>query len=150
MILNSIIGSIMNMSADIYIQQGTQTTSGTIARQWVYHRTIPCKIEPVAMGTSIDRADNKAFDVGRENSYVERIQLKMKSPELLSRRWRIGSIRDNAGDVVYKEIDIYGQPDTMFDITACRAELDPLGRISYYETTLQRVMVQDNDTVADK
>ena len=37
----------------------------------------------------------------------------------------------------------------IFDVTASHAEVDPLGRVSYYETTLQRVMIQKNDTISN-
>lgn len=146
--INSYIGSIMNMKCDVYIQQNSQTKSGTIARQWVYHITIPCKIEPLKTGGALGRGDNKVFDHGPDNSYDEIFQLKMKSPVPLSRRYRVSSIRDNRGGVVYKELDRYGQPDMIFEVTSNHAELDPLGKISYYETTLKRVEVQRNDSTS--
>ena len=137
------------MSADIYIQQNTQAASGDVLREWVYHKTVDCKVEPLKSGGALNRADNKTFDADANNAYLERFQLKMKSPEALSRRWRISSIRDNAGVVIYKELDRYGHPDMIFDVTASHAEVDPLGRVSYYETTLQRVMIQKNDTISN-
>jgi hypothetical protein len=144
--INSFIGSIMNMTAEIYIQQNTQADSGNVTRQWVYDKTLDCKIEPIKSGGALGRSDNKTFDYGSDNSYQERFQLKMKSPEPLSRRWRVSGIKDISGNSIYKEIDRYGQPDMIFDVTASHAELDPFGKISYYETTIQRVMVQQNDS----
>jgi hypothetical protein len=144
--INSFIGSIMNMNAEIYIQQNTQGSSGNIIREWVYDRTIDCKVEPIKAGGALNRSDNKTFDYGPDNSYQERFQLKMKSPQPLSRRWRVSGIKDISGNSIYKEIDRYGQPDMIFEVTASHAELDPFGRISYYETTIQRVLVQQNDS----
>lgn len=145
--INSLIGSLMNMTADILIQQNSQNSSGTISRQWIYHTTIPCKVEPLGTGGALGRADNKIFDAeGANNAYSERFQLKMKSPIALSRRYRVTSIRSSDGTVVYKEIDKLNTPDMIFDVTANHAELDPFGKIHYYETTLQRVLVQKNDT----
>lgn len=143
--INSLIGSVMNMTADIYVQQNTQTKSGAISRAWVYHTTVDCKVEPLKSGGALNRADNKTFDAGDKNSYLERFQLKMKSPVPISRRSRVSSIRGSDGQVIYKEIDRIDMPDMIFDVTASHAEIDPLGRVSYYETTLQRVLVQDND-----
>ena len=38
----------MNMTADVMIQQNVQSeTSGVIQREWLYDRTIRCKIEPI-------------------------------------------------------------------------------------------------------
>ena len=144
---NSFIGSIMNMKADVYIQQNSQDSTGNIVREWVYSRTIACKVEPIKAGGALNRADNKTFDAsGVDNAYLERFQLKMKSPDAVSRRFRVSSIRDSNDNVVYKELDRYGLPDMIFDVTASHAEIDPLGKVSYYETTIQRVMVQKNDT----
>lgn len=146
MMLNSFIGSIMNMSCEIYSQQNSQSQNGNITREWVYHQTIPCRIEPMKLGGPDSRSDNKYFDYGPDNTYSEKMQLKMKSPIYLSKRSRISAVKDNYGVVIYKEFDKYGQPDMIFEVTACRAEIDPLGRVSYFETTMQRVEVQQNDT----
>jgi hypothetical protein len=70
----------------------------------------------------------------------------MKSPINLSKRWRVTAVRSNNGEVIYKEIDRYGNPDMIFEVTASHAEIDPLGKISYYEITLKRVPIQKNDT----
>jgi hypothetical protein len=146
--INSLIGSIMNMKCDVYAQQNTQTGTGNIAREWVYDRTIYCRIEPIKLGGSMNRGDNKAFDSGENNFYSEHFQLKMKSPVQLSKRSRISSIRDSSNNSIYKEIDRYGHPDMIFEVTASRAEIDPLGRVSYYEITIQRVEVQRNDSTS--
>lgn len=146
--LNSLIGSIMNMSCDIYVQQNSQTSSGNVSREWVYDKTVNCRIEPIKLGGASGTTDNKTFDSGNESRYYEPLQLKMKSPIQISKRSRISSIRDNLGNVIYKEIDRYNQPDMIFEVTASRAEIDPLGKVSYYETTMQRVEVQKNDATS--
>jgi hypothetical protein len=138
----------MNMKCDVYAQQNTQTSTGNIAREWVYDRTIDCRIEPIKLGGSTNRGDNKSFDSGENNFYSEHLQLKMKSLIQLSKRSRISSIRDSNNNSIYKEIDRYGHPDMIFEVTASRAEIDPLGRVSYYEITIQRVEVQRNDSTS--
>lgn len=145
--LGSYISSIMNMTADIYIQQNIQSeSSGVIKREWVYDKTIQCKIEPLKSAGSGNRNDNKRFDIGQHNEYDERFQLKMKCLVPMSKRWRVSSIRTNDGKQVYTEIDRYDTPDTTFDVTASHAVLDPLGKISYYEVVLQRVHIQNDNT----
>lgn len=143
---NSYMGSIMNMTADVYVQQNTQSeNSGVILREWVYDQTIPCKIEPVKGGAG-SRYDNKRFDIGKHNEYDEKLQLKMKCLVRFSKRWRISGIRSSDGQQVFTEIDRYDQPDTAFDVTASHAVLDPFGKIAYYEVTLQRVHIQSDNT----
>jgi hypothetical protein len=145
---SSFISSIMNMYADIYMQQNVQDPdTGSIAREWVYEKTIQCKIEPIKSRGTNTKGDNKIFTAGdnTRGGYDENLQLKFKGLELLSKRWRIGSIRTSDNQQVFIEIDKYGQPDTMFDVSASHAVLDPFGKLSYYEATLHRVPVQTND-----
>jgi len=138
----------MNMSVEIYTQQNVQDPgTGSISRQWVYHKTIACKIEPIkSRGTNM-RGDNKVFSSANNSGagYDEDLLLKMKCTELLSKRWRINSIRSNDGRQVFVEIDKYNQPDSVFEVGSSHAVLDPFGKISYYEATLHRVPVQNND-----
>ena len=146
--LNSFITSIMNMNADIYKQQNFQDPgTGSISREWVYEKTIQCKVEPTkARGTST-KGDSKSFSLNQnaQAEYNEGLQIKLKSTELLSKRWRVSTIRSSDNEQVFIEIDKYNQPDTIFEVMSSHAVLDPFGKISYYETILVRVQVQDND-----
>jgi hypothetical protein len=146
--LNSFITSIMNMKADIYKQQNFQDSStGAISREWVYEKTIPCKIEPIQARGTNTKGDSKGFSSTQnaQAEYNEGLQIKLKSTELLSKRWRINTIRSSDNQQVFIEIDRYNQPDTIFEVMSSHAVLDPFGKISYYETILVRVPVQDND-----
>jgi hypothetical protein len=138
----------MNMKVDIYKQQNFQDPgTGAISREWVYEKTINCKVEPLkAKGTST-KGDNKVFGTGQnaQAEYSEGLQIKLKCTELLSKRWRVTTIRSSDNQQVFVEIDKYNQPDTVFEVMSSHAVLDPFGKISYYEATLIRVQVQDND-----
>ena len=135
------------MKADIYVLQAVQSSgSGSIQRQWVYDHTVQCKIEPVKTRGSSNKADNKSFDNGKFDEYAESLQLKMKMLEQVSKRWRVSRIRSNDNKQVYYEFDKLDQPDTIFDIMASHAVLDPFGRISYYEVTLKRAEIQNDIT----
>jgi hypothetical protein len=145
---SSVIGSIMNMTAQIYIQQNTQdSNTGAISRAWVYDKTIPCKVEPIKTRGTSSRGDNKSFNPANnaQGSYDERLQLKIKTLQLLSKRWRVDFIRSSDGQQVFFEVDRYGKPDSIFEVTSSHAVLDPFGKISYFESSLVRVSVQDND-----
>lgn len=141
------IGSIMNMTADVFVQKNIQSEiSGSLKREWVYDQTIKCKIEPLKSSGGANRYDNKRFDIGKHNEYDEKLQLKMKCMVPFSKRWRVSTIKSSDGKQVYVEIDKYDTPDTIFDVTASHAVLDPFGKVAYYEVTLQRVHVQNDNT----
>jgi len=144
--INSLIGSIMNMKCDVYIQQNTQTSSGAIQRSWVFHNTIDCRIEPIKAGKSVNASDNKTFNTSGDKSYEESLELKLKSAIPLSKRYRITRVRTNDDVTAYKELDRYNTPDMIFEVMTSHAEIDPLGKIHYYQSTIKRVPVQENDT----
>jgi hypothetical protein len=143
----SLVGSVMNMTADILVQQNNQSaTSGVITREWVYEETIRCNISPIKSGGASSRGDGKRFNVGKNNEYEEILELKMKCLVPVSKRWRISGIKSSDGHQVYTEIDRYDNPDTIFEIVGSHAVLDPFGKVSHYEITLKRVRVQNDNT----
>lgn len=147
--LDSYVSSVMNMSADLFTQQNTQSeASGAITREWIYDSTIKCKIEPLKSGSGSNRVDNKKFSTTNGNEYDEKIQLKMKCLIPVSKRWRLSGIRSSDNKPVFVEIDRYGNPDTIFEVTSSHPVLDPFGKISYYEVTIQRVHVQNDNNTA--
>lgn len=147
MLSNSFVGSIMNMSADVYTQQNTQDeNTGAIIRGWVYSHTIRCKVEPIKTSSTSTRGDNKAFATsGADAGYSEKLQLKVKSTQLLSKRWRLENIKTSDNKQVFIEIDKYNQPDSIFEVYSSHAVLDPFGKLAYYEAVVQRTPVQHND-----
>ena len=141
----------MNMKADVFKQQFKQDpNTKAVLREWVYDHTIQCRVEPVKVGGSSTRTDNKVFSkVSQGGEYTEKMQLKMKCLELLSKRWRIENIRTSDGHQVFIEIDKTDSPDTKFEVTSAHAVLDPFARIAYYEAVLLRVQVQEDDTTGN-
>lgn len=137
----------MNMSADIYIQQNVQSQSGVVQRQWIYNQTIPCKVMPAKNKGGSSSGDDKGFGTG-VTGYSEDLHLKMQSPILLSKRWRVTGVRTNDNRQVFLETDKLNDPDTIFEVVSNHAVLDPFGRISYYEINLRRANIQSNDTAA--
>jgi hypothetical protein len=134
------------MKADIYVQQNAQDpNTGAITRQWVYDRTVQCKISTLKMRGASTSGDNKAFDKGPDHDYNEKMQLKIYCFELLSKRWRIQNIRTSDNQQVFIEIDKYDQPDTIFEVTGSHAVLDPFGKVGYYEAVLLRTELQDDN-----
>jgi hypothetical protein len=141
----SFVSSVFNMKADVFIQQNVQNPStGAIQREWIYNRTVQCKIDPVKMRGASMRSDNKSFGNTADLNYDEKMQLKMYAFELMSKRWRIQNIRTSDNQPIFIEIDKYDQPDTIFEVTASHAVMDPFGKIGYYEAVLLRSEVQDD------
>lgn len=139
------MGSIFNMTADVYIQKNVQDKdTGAIKREWLYDKTIQCKVDPVKMKGASTRTDNKSFGKTADLTYDEKMQLKMYCFELMSKRWRIQNIRTSDNQQIFIEIDKYDQPDTIFEVTAAHAIMDPFGKIGYYEAVLLRSEVQDD------
>lgn len=143
----SFITSIMNVKADIYKQTNAQDpNTGAITRQWSFYKTIQCKVEPVPSGGTM-RGGNKKFNApGDSIGYDENLVLKIKTTELLSKRWRIENIRTSDNKQIYVEIDRSGKPDSIFEINSSHGVLDPFGKVSYFEAVLQRTPIQDNAT----
>jgi len=142
----SFTSSVFNMRADVYIQQNVQDKdTGAIKRQWLYNRTIQCKIDPVKMRGASTRSDNKSYGNTADLNYDEKMQLKMYCFELMSKRWRIQNIRTSDNQQIYVEIDKYDQPDTIFEVTGSHAIMDPFGKIAHYEAVLLRSEVQDDN-----
>ena len=149
---NSYISSIMNMTAQVYKQKNKQdVNTGAIIREWSYDHTIQCKIEPIVTKGSSTGGDNKLFQPSdkAQGQYNENLKLKLKCLELLSKRSRIHYIKSSDGKPIYVEVDQYGDPDSIFEVTSSHAVLDPFGKISYYETNIQRVPVQNNDKTSN-
>lgn len=145
----SLVGSVMNMTANVFIQQNQQSlNSGAITREWVYDSTIRCNISPIKSSGASSKGDGKKFDSGKYNEYEEKLELKMKCLNPISKRWRISNIRSSDGNQVYTEIDRYDNPDTIFEVVSSHAVLDPFGKVSHYEITLQRVRVQNDNTTS--
>lgn len=145
MFQSSLISTFMNMTAEIYEQQNVQSESGTVQRKWQYSQTIPCKVMATQNTYGSSGKDSKDFSTGT-SGYKEDIHVKMQSPVLLSKRWRVSVVKTNDGQSVFVEPDLIGDPDTIFEIISNHAVLDPFGKISYYEINLRRAAIQNNDT----
>ena len=145
MLENSFIGSIFNMTAQVYNQSNAQLPSGAMQRDWKYSKTIQCKIEPLSQRGASVKGDGEQFGLGADG-YVETLQLKMKTFEYLSKRQRITAIRSSDNRPVFLEVQKISQDDMIFDVVSCHPVLDPFGKISHYSVNIRRVPVQNDST----
>lgn len=142
---NSFMASIMNMSADIYIQQSIQNANiGSVERSWVFYKTIECKIEPLKSKSAKAGGEGESLTL----AYNERLHLKMYSLELMSKRWRIENITSNDEKPVFVEIDRSEMPNTIFNIISSHPILDPFGKVSFYVSMLSRGEAQNDNKLA--
>lgn len=131
--------ALLNMTADVYTQQQTQdSTHGTINREWLFNKKIICHIDILTTQGASIADNNKQFGF----VYVEEEKIKMKTKDLLSKRFRITNIKNRAGELLFLEQDKIDSPPTVFEIESHHPRLDPLGNILYYESNLRRVGVQ--------
>jgi hypothetical protein len=137
----------MNMTADVYVQKNYQSDSGAVTRQWVYDKTIICRAMVPANKSGKGTGDSKTYAVGAAG-YSENLDVKMQSPERLSKRFRISGITAADGEKIFLEYDKISLEDTVFDIVSMHPVLDVFGHVSYYECNLRRAQVQNNDIIA--
>lgn len=130
------------MTADVYVQKNEQDpTTGAVTRRWVYSKRITCHIDIISSTGASTPDNDKSF--GKKYNEVE--QVRMKSKDQLSKRFRITNIKNRAGEILFIEQDKIDSPPTIFEIKSYHPRLDPLGNILYYETNLMRTQVQDNN-----
>lgn len=144
---NTYVSSIMMMRADLYEQEnGQDETTGTITRHWEYKRTVKCQIQPTKSTGGSTNTDGKEYNSNR-NDYKETSQLRAKFTIPLSKRWRISNIRTSDNKSIFNEMDTISQRPTIYEVVSCHAMIDPFGRLSHYDVTLERVNIQNNDTL---
>ena len=130
------------MTADVYVQENEQDpTTGAVVRKWNYSKTIICHIDIISSQGARTPDNDKSFG----KTYSEEEKARMKTKDLLSKRFRITNIKNRFGQTLFVEQDKIDAPPTIFEIESHHPRLDPFGHILYYETNLRRVMVQDND-----
>lgn len=133
--------SLFTMTADLYEQLTEQEeTTNAIVRRWILSKNIQCSVIPIKETGSSISSDNKNF--GKD--YVEELEIKLRTTEKLSKRWRVSGIKNNQKKELYLEIDKVSSPDTIFEVVSSHPTFDIFGNIQYYESHLKRTQVQLN------
>jgi hypothetical protein len=146
MVGRSMIQVAMKMSADVYKQENTQDAdTGAIRRHWEFDHTERCFVEPTKSDGSSTKTDGKSFGQSI-NGYSETFQVRAKFNKPLSKRWRITNVTSSNGISIFNEMDKLSNPPMIFEVISCHAMLDPFGRLSHYDVTLERVNIQNNDS----
>lgn len=128
------------MTADVYVQKNEQDpATGAVIRKWVYSKKITCHIDIISSPGARTPDNEKIFG----DKYQEIEQVRMKTKDKLSKRFRITNIKNRSGELLFIEQDKVDSPPTIFEVKSYHPRLDPFGNILYYETNLDRTQVQD-------
>lgn len=134
--------SLFTLDAEIYHQISEQDPeTNEFKRRWVLFKAVPCAILPIRQTGSSTTSDNKFYS----KEYIEDLETRMHTMEQLSKRWRVSSIKNSYGEILYKEIDRVSEPPTIFEVVGSHPVVDMFGKVQYYENFIKRVLVQGND-----
>lgn len=143
---NTYVSSVMSMRADVYEQENTQdANTGTLTRHWELRRTVKCYIQPTKSDGSSTKSDGKFYNTDK-NTYEETSQIRGKFTVPLSKRWRVSNIRSSDNKSIFNEMDLMSGRPTIYEVVSCHPMLDPFGRLSHYDVTMERVNIQNNDS----
>ena len=128
--------SLMPMKLDIYLQLDTQDeNTGSIKKEWVYTRTVPCSAKGIVSNSGSGRSgDKQTFN----NKYTNEQMLEIRTPEQITYREKISNIRDMAGNVVWKEINYPNNTSTVFEVISSTPITDPFGNVLAYNSVAKR------------
>ena len=132
----SLATSLMPMKLDIYLQLDTQDeNTGSIKKEWVYTRTVPCSAKGIVSNSGSGRSgDKQTFN----NKYTNEQMLEIRTPEQITYREKISNIRDMAGNVVWKEINYPNNTSTVFEVISSTPITDPFGNVLAYNSVAKR------------
>ena len=124
------------MKLDIYLQLDTQDeNTGSIKKEWVYTRTVPCSAKGIVSNSGSGRSgDKQTFN----NKYTNEQMLEIRTPEQITYREKISNIRDMAGNVVWKEINYPNNTSTVFEVISSTPITDPFGNVLAYNSVAKR------------
>lgn len=133
------------MKADVYKKVGTLQNSGQIKYSWVIDPsigasgTIECIITPFKSNSFSRQGIGQVF----AESYQSFDYLKMTSKYNIPASAQITNIRNIAtNELIYKEMDLAGNPKTWYNTSGSSPVIDPFGAIKEYDTLLARAESQ--------
>lgn len=131
-----LIGSLLSMSAEVYRQfEGQDPETGSIIKEWQYHRTIDCHAKGVISNSSTTRSsDKQTFD----NRYKNEQRIQIRTSDKLTVREKVTNIKDHHGEVIWKELNFPTETPTVFEVVGTTPITDPFGTILGYNSVLHR------------
>ena len=130
------------MTLDIYRQIEQQDiNTGSIKKEWHYHRTIPCSAKGMVSNSASSRTGDKQI---LSNKYSNEQHLELRTLEKLTTRDKITNICNKNGEVIWKEINFPTETPTVFEVVGATPITDPMGNILAYNSTIKR---SENQTI---
>lgn len=133
------------MTAKIYKKIAQQNNSGQIKYKWVVNTSIgdegviKCLITPFKSNSFSRQGIGQVF----AESFLSFDYLKMQSEYNIPASNQITEIRSiNDGTIIYKEMDLAGNPQTWYNTSGSSPVIDPFGAITEYNTLLARAEQQ--------
>lgn len=132
----SVIDAVLSMKMDVYRQFDIQDPdTGSIKRNWEYHRTVNCHAKGVISNSATTRSsDKQVFD----NRYTNDQMIQVRTSERLLAREKVTNIRNQEGIVIWKELDYPTETPTVFEVVGTTPITDPFGNIMGYNSSMKR------------
>ena len=133
------------MLAKVYKKLKNVGNSGQVKYSWILDTSIgkdgviPCIITPFKSNSFSRQGIGQVFD----ESFLSFDYLKMQSKYNIPASYQITEIRNiNDGKIIYKEMDLAGNPQTWYNTSGSSPVIDPFGVVTEYNTLLDRAEQQ--------
>lgn len=129
------------MKADVMSLAVTQDPrTNSLTKVWtVSASSVPVLVEPIKTVSASARVSGKEF----KNHYLETDFFNLTTNYQLSKRNRITNVRDADGKLIYKEVELAGDPATVFEVVGENAIVNPFGQNTSFVYLMGRVEVQN-------
>ena len=133
---SDLVESLLLMSADIYRQFEEQDpNTGAIKKEWHFYKTLNCSAKGVISNSATTRSsDRQTFD----NKYSNEQVLQIRTIDRLTVREKITNIRNQSGEVIWKELNFPTESPTVFEVVGVTPIMDPFGRTLGYNSSAKR------------
>ena|ERR1044072_9167886 len=141
MIGGCLSSSMYPLTAEIWTKKRIiNQDTGQTTYKWQFWKEIPCAISSFVSTSFKAQPTNESF---REE--YDKIQyLKMKTDFNVGRNVQITNIRNGAGEVLYREVELKGAPPTRYNAQGSAPMQDPFGSVVQYDTLLVRASDQSD------
>jgi hypothetical protein len=133
--MDSIVGSILNMTMDVYVQQDIQdTNTGAIKKSWMYSRTIPCYAKGIITNSASRSADKQTIG----NAYVNQQTIEIRTESKVNIREKVTNIKDSSNTVIWNELNYPTETPTVFELLGTTPITDPFGGVLGFNCLARR------------
>lgn len=134
--MNDLIGSLLSMKLDVYMQVDSQDpNTGAIKKEWIFFKTINCHAKGVISNSATARgSDSQTFS----NKYKNEQIVQIRTIDRLTTREKITNIRDSEDNVIWKELNFPSDSPTVFEVIGTTPITDPFGKTMGFNSSVMR------------